>query len=477
MTSTSEDTRDQLVKALNQRKPDVERLYAYYRGDHPLPWAPREVRDAYRAFLRMSRSNWCRLVVKAPAERLRVVGMRFSETPTDDANGESSDVAAWTKYWQGNNLDLQSRLVHDAALIARRGFVLVWPEDEPGEPPSITPEHPSQCIVTYQPGDACERVAGLKMFVDESAKRSFATMWTEDQVFNWSAPWSTALARTSGKWEPWRDEAENIYPVADNPLGEVPLIEFVADPVMVGEPMGELDGGVTDIQDRINKTVLDRLVTSNFSSFRQKWATGLEIPKDDDGNDIEPFRNAVDRMFVAENPETKFGEFSESDLQGYISSVEADVQHMAAITRTPPHYLLGSSGAFPSGESLKATETGLVAKVGERRDSFTESWEQVMRLALKADGDPRADDLALSMVWKDPESRSLAEVIDGATKLAAIGVPWRSVMEFIGYSPTEINRMDGERAEDASTGLLTPPPAAPMMTPPNGKAPASMPAM
>jgi hypothetical protein len=461
VAETIEETRDRLIKELQLRRGDVERLYSYYRGEHPLPWAPTEVRNAYRALLRMSRTNWCRLIVQAPSERLRVTGMKFSDS-------SEGDVEAWRRYWQGNRLDRNARLVHDAALIARRGYVLVWPHADENRPPSITPEHPAQAIVDYKPGCSWERRAGLKTFVDPVAGRMYATLWTEGEVANWWTSWSDLgmAGVTHGSWQPWTDEDEGIEPLAANPLGEVPLIEFVPDPALLGEPMGRLDGGVTDIQDRVNKTVLDRMVTSNFSSFKQKWVTGLEIPLDDQGNEVEPFRIAVDRMLHSEDPETKFGEFSETDLRNYLDSVEADVQHLAAITRTPPHYLLGQSGAFPSGESLKATETGLVAVSAGFRDSFTEAWEDAIRLALKADDDERSDDMALSMVWDNLESRSIAEVVDAAVKLASIGVPWRPVMEFVGYSPTEIDVMDAGRAEDEANALLLAPPVAPGQPPP-----------
>jgi hypothetical protein len=449
----AEQQRNRLLDRLAARRPAISRYYAYYRGDHPLPWAPAEVRDTYLALMQMSRANWCRLIVKAPAERLRVVGMRFSEP--------GYDTEAWQRYWQGNRLDLESRMVHDTALVAKRGFVLVWPTDGDG-PPTITPEHPSQVLVDYEPGCRRDARAGLKEFSDFSAKRRYCTMWTRWKVYNWWAPlpsYGPGTTPSKARWQPWDDPARGVVPEAGNPLGAVPLVEFVCDPDMLDDPMGELDGGVLDVQDRINRTILDRMVTSNFSSFKQKWVTGLDIPKDDQGNDIEPFKLAANRLLQAENPDARFGEFSESSLTGYIASVESDIQHLAATTRTPPHYLLGQSGAFPSGSSLKATETGLVAKVCERRDSFTESWEDAMRLALLADGDTeRAGDMALSMVWKDPESRSLAEVVDAATKMVAINVPWREVMAFIGYSPTEIDRLDAERSEDLATAILAPAP-------------------
>lgn len=455
MATEMEQWRNDLLDTVARRQSDIVRLWDYYRGDHPLPWAPQQIRDAYRAYLRMSRCNWCKLVVKAPSERLRVMGLRFSSS-------DGGDTKAWERHWQGNRLDAESRLVHIAALVARRGFVLVWPTPG-GGPPSITAEDASQVAVAYEPGSRWVRAAAVKTFVNRRAKRAYATVWTPDQVNQWWAELTTpmspdakvSLAKTN--WQPWDDPDNGIVAEADNPLGTVPMVEFVADPSLRAEPLGELDGGVTDIQDRINKTILDRVVTSNFQSFRQRWAIGLEIPQDDQGNDVEPFRMAVDRLLTSENPDTRFGEFAEAPLDGYLKAVESDIQHLAAITRTPPHYLLGQSGAFPSGESLKATETGLVAKVMELRDSFTESWEEVMRLALRADQDERADDMALSMIWKDPESRTIAEVVDAAVKLDAIGVPWREVMSFIGYSPTDVDRLEQERDEEAATALLSAP--------------------
>lgn len=456
MAETPEEMRTRLLKQLSQRRPDIEKLYRYYTGDHPLPWAPAQVKDAYRAFLKMSRANLCRRVVKAPAERLRPVGLKFS---SGDLN---ADVAAWERYWQGNRLDRDHRLVHDAALVARRSFVLVWPAEDDDDMgiPSITPEHPSQVIVDYEPGERSCRRAALKWFVDRECGMQFSTLWTPDAVYNWSA---TLSGGSNAAWSPWMDPEENITPEADNPFGKVPVVEFQADPTLCDEPMGELDGGVTDIQDRIDKTILDRLVTSNFTSFPQRWVTGLEIPVDPEtGEDLEPFEAAVDRIWHAENPDAKFGEFSIASLTPYLEAVRSDIEMLAATSGTPLHDLLGPSAQPPSAESLKAAEAPLIAKVGERRDSFTESWEEVLRLALQADNDPRADDMALSVLWKNPELRTQAETMDAATKMAAVGVPWSEIMAFIGYTPTEIARLRDERDADMLTqgiasGAVAPP--------------------
>ena len=53
-------------------------------------------------------------------------------------------------------------------------------------------------------------------------------------------------------------------------------------------------------------------------------------------------------MWAVENSDAKFGNFAVSDLTTYVRSIEMLVQHVAAQTRTPPHYLLGKLPMAPS---------------------------------------------------------------------------------------------------------------------------------
>jgi hypothetical protein len=136
----------------------------------------------------------------------------------------------------------------------------------------------------------------------------------------------------------------------------------------------------------------------------------------------------------------RFGEFTASDLSNYVRGVEALVQHVAAQTRTPPHYLLGSSGNFPSGESLKATETGLVAKVRRKQLWFGEAWEEAMRLAFQIQGDRLANTQDAETIWRDPESRSEGERVDALTKMATLGVPNEALWEAWGATPQQVDQ-------------------------------------
>jgi hypothetical protein len=198
------------------------------------------------------------------------------------------------------------------------------------------------------------------------------------------------------------------------------------------------------------------IVASEYAAFPQRWVTGIDIPVFPEGSPQagQPlpqwmqFVSGADRMFVSEKPDTHFGNFVVSDLGIYVKAIELLIQHVAAQTRTPPHYLLGSSGAFPSGESLKATETGLVAKVRRKQLTFGEGWEETIRLAFEIEGNSkRAEDWSCETIWKNPESRSTAEIVDAAVKLASIGVPRPSLWEYVGFSPQQIERWIAEGAQ------------------------------
>ena len=82
--------------------------------------------------------------------------------------------------------------------------------------------------------------------------------------------------------------------------------------------------------------------------------TGIEVPRDERGDPVPPsaLEATFKRVWYSELPEAKYGEFSVADLDGYVKLVAMLTQHLAALSRTPPHYLLGQI-ANASGDALK----------------------------------------------------------------------------------------------------------------------------
>jgi len=447
---TPEQWRDVLLRELAARQLELDIRFAYYDGDHPLPRAPAAAREAYQRFLRQSRSNWVQLVVDAVAERLQVVGFRFG-------GDETGDRDAWA-IWQANGLDADSELSQTDALTGGVSYVSVWPDEDSPVGVTIAAEHPTQTIVAFDPRRRRRRVASLKAWVD--GDRWMCWVATPAETVTWSAPAAgAALAVQPGSWE----EVDQT----ENPLHEVPVIELRpwprTRPLQPGQVPGrsEMDG-VLDIQNRINTTTFNRIIATEYAAYRQKWATGLEAQNKRDpttGDEVldpvtglpipvSPYDTAVDRLWVAEDPGVKFGEFGESNLAGYINAARSDVEQLAAITKTPPHYLLGSI-VNASGDALKAAETGLVSKVRRRAGHFGEGWEDVMRLAFTATGDARAVDFEAEVIWRDFETRSEGERVDALIKMAALGVPRPVLWQRWGASPQEVTRWQAMEADAA----------------------------
>lgn len=458
-----------LGKRLETDARRFDQLDSYWRGNHPLPFGNRKMREAYRRFQQQSKTNFCKLVAESVTERLKVTGFRTGGTGT-----ETLDKEAWG-WWQDNHLDADSGLVHRAAIVMSRAYVIVGEDpDNPGQP-LVTGEDPRQVIHEASPINRRKRLAALKTWWDDIETRQLAVLYLPDSIHYYrgrvqkeppTEPWAAAL------WEP---DTNDDYPtgVATNPLGEVPVVPFLNCPDLGGNTLGEFED-VTPVQDRINTEVLDRLVVSTMQAYRQRWATGVDLT-DDQGNAQGGFDPGADMLWNVPDDAAKFGEFQPADLTQMLKAVEADVQHLAAITRTPPHYLLGAMINL-SGDALGAAETGLTSKVGERATEFGESWELVYRLAGKVQGSELPADC--EVIWQDPQFRTLTEMAAANVQLVTAGVPWRTRMGLLDFTPSQIDRMQSERASDAMlNAVLAPPSLAPSgPKPPGGQGGAAVPA-
>ena len=457
-----------LSAKLAVRRQEISVYEDYYFGKHKLAFASEKFLEAFGGRFRQFADNWCDLVVDAVEERLNVEGFRFG-------GSLDSDDVAWG-IWQANNLDLDSQIAHTEALIAKMAYTIVWPSQTDPDTPCITVEHPLEVITAHDPGNRRVQLAGIKQWLDEATGKLFATVYLpcglykfqsqdrvlksteqiiQDNSLSWPAPVKVPTDMIGVKWEP-RYVPDEVWPLP-NPLGVVPITPLVNRPRMLIHGDSEIRR-VIPVQDAVNKEIDDMIVASEFAAYPQRWATGLEPEKDPEtGEDRPPdWKPGVDRFFMVSAEAAKFGQFASADLGNYVKVIETLIQHIASQTRTPPHYFY-LSGQFPSGESIKSAETGLVAKTRRRMRGFGEGWEATIRLALKVVGDDRADDPTCETIWGDPESRTESEHVDATLKKQALNVPDEQLWEDLGYTPTQISRFRAMRARAAFEGIVDPP--------------------
>jgi hypothetical protein len=423
----------------------IDELDSYYRGKPSrLPWLPEQARDEFYRLLALTKSNYMGLVVDATAERLAVEGFRIG----DDVE---ADATSWD-IWQYNNFDNDSDQAILDALITGQSYVLVAPNPDEGRPPLLYAEHPSQAIVEYVPGTGRRRrAAGLKVWADDWSGRWMATLYLPDGIYKFQSVSASTTGTAGVNWQP-RTVPGEAWP-APNPLGEVPLIELPNNPRLLTGGVSEL-ADVTSVQDRICKTLADRLMTQDYGAFPQKWAIGYP---DEDANG-QPNRIDVgrNRMVTSDVAETRFGQWDAAPLDPYSAAKREDVKDIASRTRTPAQYLLGEM-ANVNGETLKAAESGLVSKVRQRQRSYGESLEQVVGLARRAAGLAGPDE-TIETIWRNPEFRTEGELVDALVKMATLGVPHEALWERWGASQVEIARWKQMAVDQAAldpVGALT----------------------
>lgn len=467
-------------------QPRMVLMDRYYRGNHPLPDVPRKLKAEYKVMLRRSRSNFMRIVVEAPAERLRVQGFR-----ADGATEADQDDWAW---WLANGMDVGANLSILDSLSMGRSYLSVWRYS--GEDDArVQVEDPRNTIVEHDQLNRRRRAAGLRLWVDDWTRKVRADVWLPDGCYRfvtvaatvrsshlWPQGWQPAYpiddedvtftdlvqreepAQTLDQWLTQWEELD----VVPNPLGEIPIVPLINRPSVLKQPDGESElDDVYLTQDRINEMLFNRALAAWTTAYRQKWATGLDVPVDEDGNPIEPYQAAIDRLWVSEDPATRFGEFGQTDLKPYIESIEEDVQHIAVQTRTPRHYFL-QQGQSPSGDAIKSAEAGLVAKVTEKQAHLGPAFAEVVRLRRAMAG--QATEGRIETIWADAESRTLAELTDAVIKQhQARLIPTRVAQERLGYTPSEIDRMERLGLQEAVLAdvarALEPAPVGPATSP------------
>lgn len=389
----------------------LRRPMRYLRGRQTPPWLPDSAETEYREIARKSASNWLDLVVRATAQGLHVDGYG------DKAAGGGSRV--WDEVWQPNRMDAHQHALHRAVLALGYSYLIVLPTDD-GQ-------------VSMRP---------------EAATRMFAVY---DDPFD---EWPTFALRvvSKGKWELLDHEARYLtagqlgggasVEIIEHDLGLCPVVQMRNQMDLLGTPLGEIEP-VIPIQDRIVDATFTLQMVAKYGAFPQRWIAGIdttqplrdedgEIILDVDGNAVMPTIKAyVDHILTAADENTKFGQFAAADLGQYVEALEAHIRHLAAITQTPPHYLLGSLVNL-SAEALAAAEAGLMRKIRDRRATLGEGYEQALRLGavIIGDDDAAADETS-QVHWQDVESRSLAQVSDALVKLQSVGVPLPMLFDMI----------------------------------------------
>lgn len=469
-------TVERLHARISARRGGQQELEAYYRGEQPLKYATEAWQKMHAHRYAGFSDNWVASVANAEAERIKHTGLRL---PRDPANDEIARLMH--NWWQANDGDLQQSQGFLTTLITARSYVLVW-YDHKRDIPTMQWEHPDCCEVETSPANPRERTAGLKTWVDGDTE--YAILYTPTELWKFRrdrrqlhAPGASQATanrprpnEASTGWEPYAPDNET-WPLT-NPLGVVPLVEIPNRPMLSGDPLSEV-AGTRAMQDACNLMWAYLFVAADHASMPARVILNGERPMQpvlDKNGDIAGYEPvdleelAITRMMTirqGENSDGKgasIGEWSAAKLDVFTDVIESAIGHICAQTRTPPTYLISNTGmSNVSSEGLKASEIGLVKKVGEFQMFAGPALREVYRLMALADG---RDDVAAAVStatvgWADAEIRSQAQLTDALIKKRNMGYPLEYLMELDGLEPDQVQRViamiDQERARGMST--------------------------
>ncbi|OKI54513.1 phage portal protein [Micromonospora sp. CB01531] len=348
-----------------------------------------------------------------------------------------------------NDMDFQMDTFLTYCATFGEGYLLVGPEDPETEEPTITVEHPKLCHVFTDPVKPTRALAGIRVWKDVYLGQMVAVVYLADgRVIAYVGPKNSETIAASVAFI---NGSFTQLKVQQNEINEVPLVRCQ------WRPDGKAEAeDAFEVQDRINLTILNRLIISKSQAYRQRWMTGGQIAqakKGKKGVDAKPpFDPGADTLWHVPAPDAKFGDFDQVDITQILNSVRDDVLDFAGITQLPAHYLMGRMANI-SGDTLTQAESGHKLRTQARQRSVGWALEKAMRLVFKYKGNlEKAKELDAEVIWGDAEIRSLAEKADAAVKFAqafAQAPPFMVpvIAEMMDLDPDQIDRLVADAEE------------------------------
>lgn len=426
------------AKRMGQLK-NLKLLDAYYEGKQPLKYMAPALQAEFGERITQLIINWPRLGVDAYENRLDIEGFRLP-------GAESTDEELW-RIWQDNDLDEVSPQAHLEALIARRSYVIVGPNEGDEKTPVISVEHPSQ-MMTYQDPRTREVVWGLKRWHDDSDPANpieHAALYGQDV--------DRYYEMDKGSWR-LADERKHERGMC----AVVPMVNRGR----LMHPLGTSEfADVLPIADAANKMATDMMISGEFHAMPRRVWFGMKDEDfvDDDGKPVPVWSRLAGREWAVEQKlgeEVDVKQFTESDLAVFHNTIKLLAQTASQVLALPPHYMSFTTDNPASADAIRSSEAQLVKRVERKQRTFGGGWEKVMRLArMIATGADDPDMRRVETIWRDASTPTVAQRADAAVKLFNAGiVPLRQTREDMGYTDTQIKLMEKEDEKAAQRDPL-----------------------
>lgn len=426
-----------LKKILGKHLP-LGKYYDYYEGRHPINFASDKFKTVFGQRVQTFRDNLCKTAVRAPSDRLEVVGF-----------AQESNTAFYTEswpIWKRSQMPKLSRRVHREAFKTGDGYLIVWADD--AGKARMYPQDSRNCAVWYN-GETGKIDHGAKLWSGPAdSDFVYLTLYYADRIEKYISNNKQSKGNTP--------TTAAGYQVRQVPGEAFPLpVEYEICPMLhFGLECSILDD-VIPLNDALNKECADLLISSEANSFRQRWSTGIAYEIDPEtAKQIIPFSN--DAKYVgSDDPTAKFGDFADAKLEEFLKVIENFRLEIANVTGIPAWYFKPDLGQFPSGEALTKSEARFVALITDAQLDFGETWAEAIRLAMMIEG-KKPNDAEIEVTWTAAAKLSPTEQANLAVIKKQFGVSNQQNLSENGYTDTQIKDMAKDNAQavaDAQTSF------------------------
>ena len=422
-----------LAKRLDERQPRIALLRSYANGNAPMPEMGRNLRPAWEAFQKKARGGFGSLICTAVGNRMVMNGV------TVGGGSDSPAAQAAVRIVRDNRFDVAFADAINDAFETSIGYLLVGEEDGKAV---VTRELPEFMYAATDPLRPWRARAAIKVWRDVDADADFALVWADGvrQKYRRQShdlTTSTLLRSAQGGWS---------YAADPETYDGPPPVAVLEN----RDGLGEFEKH-TDLLDRINLGVLNRMVVVAMQAFRQRAIEGGLPDKDAAGNPIdwakvfEPSPGAL--WDLPEGLKIWESQDASAAITSILLTVKDDLRDLSAVSETPLAMLV-PDGANQSATGADFQKEAVVFKARDRLRRFSPAGEMALVRALRVEGVDLAD-ATVAILWEPPDRVSLAEKYDAAGKAKAAGESWKSIARnILGYSPDQIRQDELDRAEE-----------------------------
>lgn len=411
------------------RRANYAAYRAYYDGDHPTQLTERQRRYLELKTGQTFCGNYCQVVVDALSERLNVTGFTCEQEALQDMIGQ---------WWATNTMDETQIETHLCAARDGDTYIMIDWDGEQGVPRFVhhlASDGAAGVHIHYADGGRSIMYASKRWVVEEgegAGKVRRLNLYWPDRV----EKYQSNEDNEQGNWKPFKDEGDTAWPLPwldrqGKPLG-VPIVHFKNAAAGHVYGLSEL-GAVLPLQDALNKSLIDYIAAADTTAFQMLFANF----------DPGSMTIAPGVILWSEKDGAAMNALPASDMASLKGLIDTFVIQIAGVSRTPQYYFQGM-GTPPSGESLKAQETGLVSKAKNRQVTWGNAWERVLYQAFKQASTFGATPMepgVISCQWADAETRNELMHLQALEVKQRLGVPEEQLWSEAGYNAADIAKM------------------------------------